>query len=375
VEGNAKWTAPFNLSRVSSQYRRVALASSKLWTHISNAQHPDMVTAFLSRSKDAGVHAGVVVNSHYIPNSSSNPHISYWDKVKEVSDRLKSLRVEALCGVWDYTLNAPSLEEIQICSPGLTYHDFFDDCQWDVPNIRSLVLRGVIPRGTQRCALFASIRSLDISLLPKAPATISTDSLFPFLANLQVENLSLRISHVSHCGPYEPVSLHSVRKLRLELSRLDLDTLFNFFTRFEIPNITELTCILHAHNVSDLRSHLYIIFSDTCLALETLDLEILTECLSEQIFYPIAGAFPNLRHLSFSSCQSQISSKNFRSHHLRLKTIRLENCVFENSGFIHALLDSLEDPNTLEKFEVIDCKGFDEGAFRGRIEGEKLVWH
>lgn len=34
VEGDAKWSAPFHLSQVSSQYRRVALTSSRLWTYM-----------------------------------------------------------------------------------------------------------------------------------------------------------------------------------------------------------------------------------------------------------------------------------------------------------------------------------------------------
>jgi len=116
------------------------------------------------------------------------------------------------------------------------------------------------------------------------------------------------------------------------------------------------------------------LFMNLSLELETLNLKIETDGLDHRIFHAIELSSPNLRHITFDSCQSQILSDDFEPHFLQLKTIRLENCVIKNSGFIHALLGGLKDTAALEKIEVIGCKGFDEGAFEYWMEKEKLVW-
>lgn len=245
--------APFNISQVCREWRRLALADSNLWTTICIELAEEEIDAhlatldrYLERSNDRPLSMEINLewmNKNWIisgwirrtdPGASKDPIYRNWDGVVKTQLRWKSLKLCAVIGLGPELdlVNTPLLEDLDLQIPSYSGCLPFKVHLEGMPRIRNLEVNGCVDLVFTGATL-ANLQTVSI-FLDDEKEGISTEEFWQLISNApSLRKIRLHVIDLDSHSAIElkPVLLKDLQHLEILIkSPLHAVAIFNGLT-------------------------------------------------------------------------------------------------------------------------------------------------
>ncbi|KAJ7198590.1 hypothetical protein GGX14DRAFT_573465 [Mycena pura] len=238
--------APLLLCQICSAWRRVAIATPRLWTSLAlnlgrrRGAWRDFLAAWLGRSANCPIVISFTGDHHGGVYQYFNEHVV--QILRPYARRWRRLRVDVPQTSLTKLLNAPLplLETLEIRTRTGTAGSVFVSAA-DAPRLRRLVLIETETRPTTMCLPWDRLTEFHA---PKY--ALDPDKCFPLLAKCtSLTRCTILLSLASATAtslPYRPLKMARLRTL-IVLGAISRDTVQSFFTQIVLPKLNRLELV------------------------------------------------------------------------------------------------------------------------------------
>lgn len=372
-----------NLSLVCRQFRRVAVNTPRLWSHISSYNEMPYVRACLQRSKTVGLSIGLYLYTDAdFQNALSFvaavvPHSTRWEDFQAcIGKATYSTRIFPFLS----NLRLPSLHSL--CLTSFSSGDWGDDTghfysTWEVPNLRSLDIDR-IPKLFEAPKL-SSMCLRDVFIYEGNAA--KSDRLREFLSAFSgLEELDLELigRGVHLCQQAQLIEMPNLKHLSIGSPESDTRGISSFMVALRAPKLRKLKIDMLApvSDDEDFRTLEDLFPHEDYSSVESLTLTM-TDREYTQFFIPF-GKLRGLRSLSVDSPNLApyiIDADGDDGFVPALHTLRLSNCRESHLNMLRDLKNALKEQGKWDSFRRLEISSAATNALFGKADelyGDKI---